>query len=57
MTPGIGPADLLAALGRAEAKGHDMKGNALFQLTISGVPLLVVIDEDEEVVVTIWVEE
>ena len=34
-----------------------MKGNALFQLTISGVPLLVVIDEDEEVVVTIWVEE
>jgi len=49
--------ELVEALGTGSLVGHDLKGNAHHALSLAGTRLVVVIDEREEVVVTIWREE
>jgi hypothetical protein len=48
---------VLEALGSARLLGEDLKGNRRMSVRIADVLLVVVVDEPNQVVVTIWREE
>lgn len=48
---------VLEALGSARVLGEDIKGNRRMSIRIAEILLVVVVDEADQIVVTIWREE
>lgn len=48
---------VLEALGSARLLGEDIKGNRRMSIRIAEILLVVVVDETDQIVVTIWREE
>jgi hypothetical protein len=48
---------VLEALGSARVLGEDIKGNRRMSIRIAEILLVVVVDETDQIVVTIWREE
>jgi len=55
--PELTESGVLEALGSARSLGEDVKGNHRLSVRVAGKLLVVVVDETNHVVVTIWREE
>ena len=55
--PDLTEVDLLAALDRGVGIGHDVRNNRLVSVEVRGVQLVLVVDEIEQMVITMWREE
>ena len=55
--PELTESRVLEALGSAGSLGEDIKGNRRMSIRIADMLLVVVVDEANQVVVTIWREE
>jgi hypothetical protein len=57
LAPDLTEQRLLEALGSASELSEDVKGNRRMSIRLDGMLLVVVVDEANQVVVTIWREE
>lgn len=57
LAPALSEADLLGALATARRSGQDLKENQYLSVVIEGLRLMVVVDEAEQIVITMWREE
>lgn len=55
--PGVSAGRLLEGLLGADDLGYDAKGNRRAKVTVDDVVVTIVVDEDEGLVVTLWLRE
>lgn len=55
--PGLSETDLVAAIDRGAAIGRDIRDNQHVAVEVGGVRLVLVVDEKEQIVITMWREE
>jgi hypothetical protein len=55
--PGLAEVDLLAAIARGATIGRDVRDNPHLLVEVGGIRLVLVVDESEQMVITMWREE
>lgn len=54
--PSVGVAALVFALPSGETIGYDEDGNRRVRVSVEGIRLMVVVDDEQGAVVTVWME-
>ncbi|MBW3578968.1 MAG: hypothetical protein KY462_14760 [Actinobacteria bacterium] len=52
--PAVSEEGLVAALEQGDVLGEDQRGNVRMTVEVSGTRLTVVVDPDDELVITVW---
>lgn len=52
--PGVSEDALVAALEQGDVLGEDQRGNVRMAVDVAGIRLTVVVDPDDELVITVW---
>ncbi|MDP9225189.1 MAG: hypothetical protein M3P18_15340 [Actinomycetota bacterium] len=55
--PDLAEVELLAAIDRGASIGRDVRDNQHVAVEVGGVQLVLVVDESEQIVITMWREE